>query len=408
MPRTRLFCLALLLMLAAAAAWWIHRVNSRPPEVRFAKVKRETLVSALETNGKVEPWEWVAVRATRSGPVARVDVEKGRQVAKGALLVELDARDARAELDSANARVTQFQAELETLRRGGRSVDLAEIDSGLARARMDLEVAQRDLAALQRLAEKQAATRQNVDDANQRVEQLRAQIQALEKKRAALVSPADTTAAEARLGEAQAARRAAEERLEQRMIRAPMAGTLYQLDARAGAYLNPGDLVANIGLLDRLRVRVYVDEPELGRVAQGMAVTLTWDALPGRQWKGQVDRLPTEIVPLGTRQVGEVICAIDNPNRELLPGTNINAEIVSQVVENGLTIPKEALRRASSQVGVFVLRGERVWWRPVKLGVSSVTRVQVVEGLSEGEAVALGTERPLRDGDPVGAVSLTP
>jgi len=49
-----------------------------------------------------------------------------------------------------------------------------------------------------------------------------------------------------------------------------------------------------------------------------------------------------------------------------------------------------------------------VWWRPVKLGVSSVTRVQVVEGLSEGEAVALGTERPLRDGDPVGAVSLTP
>ena len=408
MSRTRLFCLALFLVLVVAAAWWIRRVNSRPPEVPFAKVKRETLVSTLVTNGKVEPWEWVAVRAARPGLVAKLEVEKGRQVAKGALLVELDARDAGAELDSANARVTQVQAELETLRRGGRSVDLAEIDSGLARARMDLEAAQRDLAALRRLAEKQAATRQNVDDANQRVGQLEAQIQALEKKRAALVSPADTTAGEARLREAQAARRGAEERLEQRMIRAPMAGTVYQLDARVGAYLNPGDLVANVGLLDKLRVRVYVDEPELGRVAQGMPVTLTWDALPGRQWKGKVDKVPIEVVPLGTRQVGEVICALDNPSRELLPGTNINAEIVSQVVENGLTLPKEALRKASNQAGVFVLGGERVSWRPVKLGVSSVTRVQVIEGLSEGEAVALGTERPLGDGDPVRPGFLTP
>jgi HlyD family secretion protein len=403
-----LFCLALILLLAGALGWWIHRVNSRPPEVPFARVKRETLVSTLVTNGKVEPWEWVAVRAVRAGLVARVDVEKGRQVAKGALLVELDARDARAELDSANARVAQMQAELDTLRRGGKSVDLAEIDNDLARARMDLDVAQRDLAVLRRLAEKQAATRQNVDDASRRVEQLQAQMQALAKKRAALVSPLDISAAEARLGEAQAAQRVAEERLEQRMIRAPVAGTVYQLDARVGAYLNPGDLVANVGVLDKLRVRVYVDEPELGRVAPGMPVTLTWDALPGRQWKGKVDRMPTEVVPLGTRQVGEVICALDNPNRELLPGTNVNAEILSQVVNNALIVPKEAVRTASSQAGVFVLSGQQVRWRPVKLGASSVTRVQVLDGLLEGEAVALGAERPLADGDPVRPVFLTP
>jgi len=401
MSRTRLLCALILLLVALALAWWIHRINTRPPEVPFARVKRETLVSTLVTNGKAEPWEWVAVRAERQGPVERVGVEKGRQVTKGGVLVELGARDARTALTAAEARVTQAQAELETLKRGGPSADLAEIDNGLARARMDLEFAQRDHAALKRLLEKQAATRQDVLDAGRRVEQAQAQIQALEKKRAALVSPTDTTAAEARVRETQAARQAAQERLEQALIRAPISGVVYQLDARVGAYLNPGDPVASIGLLDRLRVRVYVDEPELGRVGRGMPVTITWDALPGRQWKGTVERVPTEVVPLQTRQVGEVICTIDNPNRELLPATNVNAEVVSQVAPDVLAIPKEALRKQSNQTGVFVLQGDRVAWRQLKLGASSVTRVQVLEGLSEGDYVALASERALREDDRV-------
>ena len=56
-------------------------------------------------------------------------------------------------------------------------------------------------------------------------------------------------------------------------------------------------------------------------------MTITWDALPGHQWKGEVDKLPTQIVPLGTRQVGEVGCVIENPDRDLLPNANINADI---------------------------------------------------------------------------------
>ena len=156
-----------------------------------------------------------------------------------------------------------------------------------------------------------------------------------------------------------------------------------------------------MGVLGRLRVRVYVDEAELGRVSVGLPVTSTWDALPGKKWQGAVGQMPSQIQTLGTRQVGEVLCTIENPGHELVPGTNVNAEIRSSVVENALTIPKEALRHDPNGVGVFLLTGDTLHWRTMKTGSSSISRVQIAEGLAEGDAVALPTDLPLRDGERV-------
>jgi HlyD family secretion protein len=237
-----------------------------------------------------------------------------------------------------------------------------------------------------------------VKDAEEQMRRAEAQTKALDAKRAALVPAEDRRAAQARLKEAEAAARLARRKMELSVVRAPIAGVVFQLAAQRGAYLNPGDAVANVGSIEKVRVSVYVDEPELGRVAQGMPVSIGWDALPEKRWQGTVEKLPTEIVAVGTRQVGEVVCVIENPGLELLPGTNINAEIRSRVVENAITIPKEALRREGSQAGVLVLLGGRVAWRPIVLGASSVTRTEVKEGLHDTDAVALPSEHALSDG----------
>jgi HlyD family secretion protein len=128
-----------------------------------------------------------------------------------------------------------------------------------------------------------------------------------------------------------------------------------------------------------------------------MPVTITWDAKPGRQWTGTVERKPTQVIPLGTRQVGEVSCIIGNPDLELLPGTNVNAEIRSKVVQNTLTIPNSTLRREGGRTGVFVLEGDRIKWRELKLGVASVVSSQILSGLQEGDSVALPTDRTLKE-----------
>jgi HlyD family secretion protein len=147
-----------------------------------------------------------------------------------------------------------------------------------------------------------------------------------------------------------------------------------------------------------VRVRVYVDEPLLGRVAPGQPVTITWEALPGRQWRGAVEKMPASIQPLGSRQVGEVVSVIDNPGRELIPGTNVDAEIRTAVADGALVIPKEVLHHDAAGDWVFRLEGDHVARRAVKTGNSTVTQVQVTAGLAEGDAVAMPTDVPLADG----------
>ncbi len=378
--------------------------RSAPPEVPFTRATRETIVSTLTTNGKVEPIAFSAVRAEAAGAVEHIYVDRGQSVTQGELLLRQNPGQATAALSGAEARIAQSQAELETISKGGSAREVAQIDSGLASARAALAVAQRDYEALSRLKAKGAATQAEVDTAKNAVDRSQLDIQALEHRRTALVTANDRSAAEARVREAESSAASAKVSLGMAQVHSPMSGILYAFDVKPGAYLNPGDQIGAVGRLDQMRVTVYVDEPELGRVAEGLPVNITWDALPGRSWKGTVERTPTQVVTLGSRQVGEVSVVVENPDHTLIPGTNVNAEIRSSVAQNAVSVPKEVLRRQGTVPGVFKLVDDKIRWQPVKLGVSSVARVQVLEGLAPEDAVALPVDNPLKDGDAVRAV----
>ncbi len=393
-----------LLPLAAIAAglWYGQQLRNAPPEVSFVKPRRERLVSRVSTNGKVEPIEWTVLRAPREGALVRFSIEKGQHVTQGSVIAELDSSDSRTELAAAEAKIAQAKAELASLSQGGRARDLATIDGDLDRARLELAAAQKLQESLQRLVAKNAAPRLELDQVNERIQTARANITALEKQRVSLVTAPDRASAQARLLEAETAADAARRRIAQATLTAPLSGTAYQVDVRKGAYLRPGDPIVSIGKLDRVRVAVYIDEPELGNIKVGQPVTITWDALPGVTWSGAVEKLPSQITALNSRQVGEVICIIDNRDGRLLAQTNINAEIQTQVVDNALTISKEVLRREKTEAGVIVLRPDgTVAFRKITTGAASVTRIEVKEGLQESDQIALPTDSPLRDGTKV-------
>ena len=398
----KLLLLALLAGVAAVIVWGVLR-KSDPPKVSFARVKRQTLVSALPTNGKVEPSVWQAVRAETGGTVSRAPVEDGQTVAAGAVLASIADPSLQAEIDAAQAKLNEARANLASQEAGGKPAEFTDIENSLARARLLLVQEQVALATLERLVARHAATQQEVDAARDRVQQSELEIAGLEKRKHSLVSPTEVAAARARVGDAETALHLAQRREALSLVRSPMAGVVYGREVRQGSYLNAGDLVANVGRMDRLLVRVYVDEPELGRVAVAQPVTITWDALPGRQWHGQVDKKPVAVQALGTRQVGEVVCSIANEGRALIPGTNVNAEIRTAVVENAMVIPKETLRHDAQGDYVLALKGGTVERRAVKQGASSITLVQVLEGLGDADAVALPSDTPLKDGDRVTA-----
>jgi HlyD family secretion protein len=396
--RLRYWVLLIVLAGAGVAAWQIDRWKSQPPEIPFTHVVRETIVSVVPTNGKVEPVESAIAHAERSGAVEEILIQQGQHVAKGDELLKLDASDAIAEREGAESRIAQIRTQLEVISDGGSSAERARLESDLATAQVNLEHARTDYQDAQRRQAEQIVTKAEVAVRKQKVDELEVQIKGLKDQKAALVAPTDRASAEARLRDAQATLKLADVKLSQSVVRAPIDGEVYQFDLKRGSYLNAGDTVAMIGRLDRVNVKVYVDERDLGRVMKGMPVRITWDALSGREWKGVVNKLPTQVTALGTRQVGEVVCLIENPKRELLPGTNVNVEIRAESVENALTIPKEALRNEKGQEGVYVLGGNVIRWQQVRLGIDNTTRTQVTSGLNDGDAIALLSEKPIKDG----------
>ena len=172
----------------AAVGWWAYHRSNDTPQVPFAKVIRETLVSTLPTNGKVEPIEWQAVRVDQAGLVSKAPVQDGQTIRQGAPLAILSDTGLQADLDAAEARVAQARAEVATIDAGGKQLELTTIDSDLARLRTQKDHDQKEYASLRRLADKQAASMLEVDEMKSKVQAADMGIEALEKRRAALVT----------------------------------------------------------------------------------------------------------------------------------------------------------------------------------------------------------------------------
>lgn len=377
----------LLLLPAALLLWWGLDHRAAAPEVHFVAAARSRIASTVTTNGKVEPLEWAAARAETPGVVQAVAVARGQSVQQGQTLVRLDVSTAQSALAAAQAQEQQARGETTTIGQGGKASQLANVNDAIRSAQAAVDAAQRNYDSSQRLLARQAVTKLQAQDASDALERAKLNLLALQDQRRTLVSTTDKTVADARLHDAQAAVALAQHQIALGNIKAPIAGTVYDFDLKVGAYLQPGTQVALIGDLNQMKVTVYVDEPDLGRVSENLPVAITWDARPGKTWTGRVEKLPTEVIALGTRTVGEVTTVVDNPDHDLLPGVTVNATITSKLVNDALSIPKAALRTIAGADGVYLLRGDRLVWAPVKTGASDVNNVQILSGLNVGDRV---------------------
>jgi HlyD family secretion protein len=187
-------------------------------------------------------------------------------------------------------------------------------------------------------------------------------------------------------------------------------GTLYNLPVKAGDYVKVGDLLAEMADLHQVRVRAFIDEPELGTLEPGQPVKITWDALPSRSWPGKTEIIPKQVVARGSRSVGELLCSVQNDNLELLPNTNVNVRIHSHERLNVLAVPRGAVELEGGQRYVFVVKNgigkSVVEKRAIQVGIADATNYEVISGLNQGEVVALPGDSDLRDGLPVKVVNM--
>src|SRR6266852_3465392 len=252
--------------------------------VRTATVERGTIRSVVSTNGKVEPLQSFEAHAPVGTTVKKLLVKEGDHVKKGQLLVQLADAEARSQAARALAQVRASQADVSSIQSGGTREEVLTVEAQLVKARTERDAAQRNLDALRRLQQKGAASPGEVKEAENQLARADADVKLLELKQKDRYSKPEVARVEAQKEQARAAYAAAEDILSQLNIRAPFDGVVYSLPARQGAYVNPGDLVLQEADLSKVLVRAFVDEPDVGRLAPGQNIEVTWDAVPGRTW----------------------------------------------------------------------------------------------------------------------------
>jgi HlyD family secretion protein len=379
-----------LILIIAVGAY----VQLRPRRIRVSVVSplRLTISNDITTNGKIEPIHGFEAHAPMAGTVQKILVKEGARVKAGQLLLVLDDSRARADLATAQTRLKGAQAIYSNLLAGGTEQELLSRRSELQKATTERDAAERQLAALQRLLQSGAATADEVSAAGDRVARAKADLAQLQSQ--VRYSPLDRQHAQDEIDAAKASIHLAEEVLRNSNVAAPFDGTVYLIPVRAGAFANVGDLLLQEADLSQLQVRAFVDEPEIGHLALGESVRITWDALPGHSWQGAVTSLPSTVVSRGSRVVGEVLCKLDNSDHLLLPNVDVNTTIVIGSSENVITVPREAVREDGGHSYVFLLKDGHLHRQEVKLGISNLTRVEILSGVAEGDVIAVQSFSP--------------
>jgi HlyD family secretion protein len=400
--------IVIFLVIAGITAYALIALSGRQPVSKISAVipVRENIASSITSNGKVEPISPFVMRAQLDSFVTRVAVVEGQPVKKGQLLLELNVKDALAQLAQTRAKLLSAENDLQNAKAGGRPDDAARVAGDLAKATAERDRLQRNHDALQRLIAQQAATKDELAANDLDLAKAQGEVKRLTAVQQQFVKGVSLEASQGALLVQQLQTEAAslEQKVRDGRIVAPANGTLYSLPVKQGDFVKLGDLLAEMADLHKVRVRAFIDEPELGGLEPGQTVKITWDALPNRTWTGKTEIIPKQVVPRGTRSVGELLCSVDNDNLALLPNINVNVRINSQERLNVLSVPRSAVETDAGHTFVYVVKPDqfggksRLEKREIRVGIADASDYEVVNGLQGNELLALPGDAQFRDG----------
>ncbi|MBI2236163.1 MAG: efflux RND transporter periplasmic adaptor subunit [Magnetospirillum sp.] len=345
--------IAAVIALLAAAGWWVFAPKGgrqpapspmdagrmEPLKVEAIKVTVGPIAREITAVGTMRSDEAVMVRPEIAGRIKSFGFEEGNRVTKGQVLVKLDDTTQAADLQQALANLQLSRAN------NDRAVRLAMQGAGTERARDEAEAKLR------------------VDQA--KVEQSRAML--------------DKTA-----------------------VVAPFPGIVGLRSVSIGAYVQPGQDIVNLENIDPIKVDFRVPEVFLAAVREGLAVAITADAYPGREFRGAVYAIDPAIDPSGRALL--VRARIANSDSSLRPGQFVRLVLKVDEVANAVQIPEEAVVPRGEQLLAFRIVGGLAQPAPIKVGKRSKGMVEITEGLGPEDVVVTAGQIKLRPGTPVTVV----
>lgn len=214
----------------------------------------------------------------------------------------------------------------------------------------------------------------------------------------------DSDAADLKSKKAQVAQQAAI--VDKKTICAPFAGRLGISTVNPGQYVNPGDKIVTLQLLDSVYVDFYLPQQELSLLSIGQKVTVSTDTYPGRTFAGKITAINPKVDP-DTRNV-QVEATIANPKHKLLPGMYATVEVIAGEVQRNITLPQTAVtynpygdtvyiveESGKSQDGKPLLIAKQTF---VSVGRTRGDQVAILTGIKEGSIVVSSGQLKLKNG----------
>jgi macrolide-specific efflux system membrane fusion protein len=343
-------------------------------------VTRGNIESSVTALGTLQPRQYVDVGAQASGQIRKIHVDVGAEVTQGQPLVEIDPSTQTAKLDASRFAIENLKAQLQE-----------------QRALHDL--AQQKYQRQQRLAQGGATREEDIQSARAEVRTTQARIDMFQ----------------AQIRQARASLRSDEAELGYTRIFAPMSGTVVAIDAREGQTLNAQQqtpLILRIANLSPMTVWAEVSEADIGHVKPGMQAYFTTLSGGNRRWASTVRQiLPVPPKPLNEASQGggspassgksgsarvvlyTVLLDVDNTDQALMPEMTTQVFFVANQARDVLLAPVVALQGSTDsdrQTARVVAKNGDIETRQIRTGISDRLRVEILEGLNEGDHLLIG------------------
>ncbi len=382
-----------------------------PVSVRAVRAESTTLRPTVDLVGTLValPERTTAVSPQVAGWIRRVAVVEGARARAGDELVRLDARLVEADLAKAAASVAEKEATLARLRRGYLPQEIEMARAELTKCREGAKALRAEAAALKPLKEKNEVPDLQWQKVQAAVDSADAGCRAADAKLRMLEAGTpreEMVEAGSRLAVAKAELAAAKLTVDLCRITSPIDGTILQLGARQGMFVERAATLLTIADVSRMFVQVRIPSSDLANLRMGARADVWVSSQPDRALPGKVERTSGQ-ADAATGAV-DAFVVISNEKGDFQPGLTCRVRLYLPEVPGVVAVPVAAVADHAGTPVITVVRQDRAHEIKVKLGMRTLEHVQVLEGISPGEWVVTEGGYGLPDDCPVTIVQEPP
>jgi HlyD family secretion protein len=363
--------------------------------VETAIARAGSLTSQLEYTGTTEPVRQVSLRSQVEGQLLDLAVDVGDRVRQGQVLARVDDRILLTDVNQARAELAALRSEV-----AESEAQVSDAEALVRSAQAELEQARADAQRFETLAENEAITAQQAEQARTTLRTAEEAVQSAWQQ--VRTRQQTVVAAVGRVRAQEAVLAQVEERRTYAVLRSPINGAVLEKVTEPGNLVQPGNEVLKLGNFNEVKVVVQVSELELADLRVGQTAMVKLDALPDQELSGRVTRISPAADP--TARLVPIEVTIPNVEGRIGSGLLVRVQFSSGTAQPQVVVPESAIGEGDAPT-LFVVQGEgeqaKAVARSVQVGDRANGQVVILSGLEAGETFIASSSRPLKDGQPV-------